>query len=189
MFMHQHFISVEIRQASGSRQAVVKLSKIPKICHLLRSLWGWKTFQSWLLLFYRLQQTFQSLVFWISVIKSVHFKKRDPHFFQNHCHFQYNISWLCFDSPEVVLKMTTILKQMWITQLGSWNERTLMLHLLFECYSLTKYWGILKFLKNTIGNWKSYQIRPNIQLECHLQNLRLHFFYHRLFQFHPSSYF
>ena len=48
------------------------------------------------------------------LLKSVHFKKTvfDPHFFQNCCHFQYNISWLCFDSADVVLKMATILKEM-----------------------------------------------------------------------------
>ena len=43
---------------------------------------------------------------------------RDPHFFYNCCHFQYNISLLCFDSADV-LKMTTILKEMRIVQLGS----------------------------------------------------------------------
>ena len=55
-------------------------------------------------------------------LKSVHFKKtvqwHETHFFQNRCHFKYNINWLCFDSADFVLKMTTILKEMRIMQLG-----------------------------------------------------------------------
>ena len=50
---------------------------------------------------------------------------RDPHFFQNRC---------CFQSADVVLKMTTILKEMRMAQLSSKNERTLAKYFVM-CYS------------------------------------------------------
>ena len=46
-------------------------------------------------------------------------KLHDTCFFQNRCHFQYNVSRLCFESTGFVLKMITILKEMRITQLDS----------------------------------------------------------------------
>ena len=52
---------------------------------------------------------------------------QDLHFFQKCCHFQYNISWhIKTKSADVILKMTTILKEMRIAQLWSKSERTLV---------------------------------------------------------------
>ena len=42
-----------------------------------------------------------------------------PHFFWNRCHFQYNIGWIITKSDDVILKMTTILKELRIVQLSS----------------------------------------------------------------------
>ena len=46
-------------------------------------------------------------------------------FFQNCDSLQNNISWLLM-SADIVLKTDTILKEMRIVQLSSWNERTLI---------------------------------------------------------------
>ena len=77
-------------------------------------------------------------------LKSVHFKNpelHNPHFFQNRCHFQYNISWIKTKSADVKLKMTTILKEMRIASKSEWtlvqeNWLTLMIIAIINKISL-----------------------------------------------------
>ena len=52
-------------------------------------------------------------------LKSIHFKKtlRDPQFFQNCGHLQYELAEIKTKSADVLLKITTILKELTIAQL------------------------------------------------------------------------
>ena len=84
----------------------------------------------------------------------------DPHFFQNRCHFQYNISWIKTKSADVILKMTTISKEMRIVQLysvliithcmqlSSKNEQTLVFKKVLNCD-----FKIIRFPKWVLGSY------------------------------------